>query len=72
MDAASSSAAVELPNGQAASGAFGRRAGRVVSNAALYQLVEDMAHAVDRQQKQITEIHEMCTRLLVAMTEKGE
>ncbi len=58
----------ESPNGLGVSGGFGRRASRVLGNAALYQLVEDMANSLDGLQTQVAEIHTMCTRILAGMT----
>lgn len=59
----------------ASPGPFGRRASKVVSNAGLYQLVEDMAKAVDRQGDRLGEIsdrldaiHAMCTTILTRLS----
>ena len=50
------------PNG------FTKRASRIISNAALYQLVQDMAETLDGQKHAIAEIHEMCTRILTKLS----
>jgi hypothetical protein len=57
-------AASSEAGGPAASGAFGPRASRIIGNAALYQLVQEVAEAVDAQERKLQAIHELCTRIL--------
>jgi len=52
-------------------GAFVKRSQHIVSNAGLYQLVEDLAQAhtqlasrINQLAAQVTEIHAMCTKIL--------
>lgn len=54
-------AAVVVTNG------FSKRAARVVSNAGLYQLVEDMAKALEAQSAHLADIHVMCTAILAKL-----
>jgi hypothetical protein len=51
-----------------APGPFQRRAGKVVSNAALFQLVEELAGAVDRMDERLDQIHGLCTTILARLT----
>lgn len=44
--------------------AFGKRASSVISNAALYQLVQEMAEAMDKQSEALAEIHAMCAKII--------
>jgi hypothetical protein len=43
---------------------FSKRARKVVSNAGLYQLVQDMADHLIEQNRKLDAIHAMCTTLL--------
>jgi len=43
---------------------FPKRASKVISNAALHDLVQDMAGAMAAQAKDIAEIKHMCTKIL--------
>lgn len=47
-----------------ADGGFAGRAASVISNAALYQLVEDLARAVDHQARQLANIYSICSRIM--------
>ena len=52
-------------NGSGASpGSFERRAAKVLGNAAAYELLQDLAGAVDRQNERLDQIHAMCTTIL--------
>jgi hypothetical protein len=46
------------------SGKFEKRASSVVSNAKLYDLVQDMAHSLDFLLAQNAEMHQMLTTLM--------
>lgn len=55
---------------QAEAPKFSRRARSVISNAALYQLVEEMAVALDAQGERLSEIHAMCIVMMHKLAEK--
>ena len=48
---------------------FEKRASHVVSNAGLYQLVQEMARELEAQRQDIVEIKEMCRNILKCMKE---
>lgn len=56
--------ATVLPPGSGASRGFTKRAGKIMSQAGLYTLVEDMAKTLDKQGGQLADIHAMCTSIL--------
>lgn len=56
--------ASEPSSGLVASPGFGKRAAKVLGNAAAYQLLQEIAEAVDNQSIQLGDIHAMCTRIL--------
>lgn len=47
---------------------FPKRAGRVLGQVALHQLISDMAVAMKQQAEDIAEIKDMCTRILDRLT----
>jgi len=51
-------------NGSVVSPNFGKRAAKILGNAAAYQLLQEIAEAVDQQNEQLSAIHAMCTRIL--------
>ena len=54
----------EASNGLAASHGFTKRAARIVSNAQLYDLVSDMAVAIERQNDELALMKGMLTQVL--------
>ncbi len=54
--------------GSGASQGFTKRASKILGQNALYQLVEDMAVALDKHSVQLTDIHAMCTKILAKLT----
>ena len=46
---------------------FPKRAGKVLGQAALHQLVQDMAAAMKQQSEDIAEIKDMCMRILMRL-----
>lgn len=51
-------------SGSDASPGFAKRASKILGNAAAYQLLQEIAEAVDHQNARLGEIHAMCTRIL--------
>ena len=62
-----SAAASVSTSGSVVSPGFGKRASKILGNAAAYQLLQEIAEAVDQQNEQLSAIHAMCTRILEKM-----
>lgn len=45
-------------------GSFAKRAGKTVSNAGLWDLIQDMAATLDKQGVQLEAIHLLCSSIL--------